>query len=85
MFYTYVLFTKDRHFYIGYSQNLTARFHEHQTGKVTSTKLKLPVTLLYYEACLHQFDALKREKYLKSGPGRKYLRNRLRIYLASAS
>jgi len=31
--------------------------------------------------CLNKYDALKREKYLKSGPGRKFVKNRLKNYL----
>lgn len=54
---------------------------EHELGNVYSTKSKLPIKLVYYEACLNNYDAIKRERYLKSGPGRKYLKNRIRIFL----
>jgi len=37
--------------------------------------------LIYYEACLEKDDAIKREKYLKTGMGKRYLRNRLIGYL----
>ena len=50
---------------------------------VSSTKARLPVRLVYYEACLSQADAFRREKYLKSGPGKRYLKNRLKDSLAS--
>ncbi|MEK7450888.1 MAG: GIY-YIG nuclease family protein [Patescibacteria group bacterium] len=81
MFYVYVLFDKNRNFYIGYSKDLKARIKEHRDGKVYSTKTKLPIKLIYYEACVNQFDAVKREKYLKSGPGRKFLKNRLKRFI----
>ncbi len=81
MFYVYVLLDKNKNFYIGYSSDLKARFSEHLAKKVFATKHKLPLTLIYYESCLHKYDALNREKYLKSGPGRKFLKGRLKRYL----
>lgn len=47
---------------------------------MNSTKLRRPLKLIYYEACLNQQDATRREKYLKSGNGKIYLKNRLRIF-----
>ena len=35
----------------------------------------------FYEACLNEADARRRERYLKSGMGKKYLNNRLKSYL----
>ena len=46
-----------------------------------STKSRIPLKLIYFEACLKMYDALAREKYLKSGMGKRYLRNRLKRYL----
>jgi hypothetical protein len=37
--------------------------------------------LIYYEAYLEEQDALGREQYLKSGGGRRFLKNQLRHYL----
>jgi hypothetical protein len=37
--------------------------------------------LIYYEAYLEQVDALGRERYLKSGGGRSFLRSQLKNYL----
>ena len=34
--------------------------------------------MIYYEACLSKADAVAREHYLKSGMGKRYLRNRLK-------
>jgi putative endonuclease len=82
MFYVYVLISeKDSHFYTGYTSNLERRMEEHITGKVYSTKNRLPVKLVYYECSLNQEDALHREKYLKSTYGKRYLKNRLKHYL----
>ena len=89
MYYTYVLLSKkDKNFYVGYTDDLKNRIKQHKSGKAESTKYRLPVILIYYECCLNKFDAIKRERYLKSGMGKRYIRNRLKNYLkekASAS
>ena len=67
MYYVYVLQSeKDHRFYTGFSANLKGRFEEHKRGKVASTKKRLPVHLVYYEACLDERDARHREHYLKT-------------------
>ena len=78
---TYVLLDKNGNFYIGYSSNIKNRLKEHKIGRVFATKTKLPIKLIYYEACLNRYDAYKREKYLKSGPGRKFIKHRLQNFL----
>ncbi|MDE1919754.1 MAG: GIY-YIG nuclease family protein [Patescibacteria group bacterium] len=82
MFYTYVLFSgKDKKFYTGYSADLKGRFEEHSKRKVKSTKDRLPLSLVYYEACIDKQDAQHRERYLKTYHGKLFLRNRLKSYL----
>jgi putative endonuclease len=84
MFYVYVLHSdRDGLLYTGATGDLKERVEQHNSGRVISTKGRLPVRLVYYEACLSQTDAFRREKYLKSGPGKRYLRNRLKDSLAS--
>ncbi|MDH3796649.1 MAG: GIY-YIG nuclease family protein [Flavobacteriaceae bacterium] len=81
-YFTYVLLSeKDGRYYTGYSDNLDKRLIDHNTGRVTSTRNRRPLQLIYYESCLNQQDATRREKYLKSGNGKIYLRNRLKKYL----
>ena len=66
MQYVYVLRSqKDNKNYVGYTKNLKLRFEQHNKGLVDSTKDRHPLKLIYYEACLNQQDATKREKYLK--------------------
>jgi len=78
MYYVYILQSKkDRHWYTGYTDDLRKRFKEHNENKVYSTKGRGPFELIYYEACLNQQDATSREKYLKTGMGKRYLKNRL--------
>jgi len=82
MYYTYVLQSlKDMDFYTGYTQNLKLRFEQHKKGSVESTKDRRPFKLIYYEACLDQNDAIRREKHLKTYHGKMFLKNRLKSYL----
>ena len=82
MFYTYVLRSeKDDGFYIGFTKDLKLRFEQNTEGLVDSTKNRRPLQLIYYEACLLQKDATKREKYLKTYNGKRFLHNRLKSYL----
>jgi len=79
MYYVYVLYSgADGNFYTGATGDLKKRLAEHQRGYVSSTRHRRPLKLVYYEACLSEEDALAREKYLKSGMGKKYLAGRLR-------
>ncbi len=78
LYYVYVLLSeKDNQFYTGYTSNINERMVLHNDGKVKSTKIRRPLKLIYWEGCLNQQDATRREKYLKSGNGKIYLRNRL--------
>ena len=82
MFYTYILLSeKDNRFYTGCTKNLRNRIKEHSSGKVFSTKHRLPVNLIYYEACINEEDAYQRERYLKSGIGKGYIKKRLKRFL----
>ena len=82
MFYTYVLQSDiDKNFYVGFTNNLKLRFKQHENGKVESTRDRRPLKLIYYEACMNQSDATKREKYFKTYNGRRFLHKRLKSYL----
>jgi len=81
-YYVYVLISElDNSWYIGFTSNLKERINQHNTGKTFTTKRKLPWKILYYEVSFNREDALAREKYLKSGMGRRYLKNRLKCQL----
>jgi len=83
MYYVYVLISdKDNRFYTGFTNDLKRRVAEHNAGRVRSTSQRRPLTLVYYEACLRQEDAIHREKYLKTTFGKQYLRNRMKTFLA---
>lgn len=80
MFYIYVLYSsKDKKLYTGYTNNLKRRFNKHTSGKVLSTKHRGDLGLIYLEGSLNKIDAVRREKYLKSGLGKKFLKNRLKF------
>ena len=83
MYYTYVLRSeKDGRLYTGSTHDLRKRFDEHNSGRVTSTKNRGPFVLIYYEACLDLQDARRRERYLKTGMGKRYVKNRLERFLS---
>jgi len=82
MYYTYVLLSEsDNNFYTGFTKDLKSRLEKHNNGLVASTLYRRPLRLIYYEACLNENDAIVREKYFKSGFGRRFLNSRLENYL----
>ena len=78
MYYVYVLRSrKDGKFYTGCTADLKRRVGEHNDRKVQSTSSRAPFDVVYYEASKNQSDALRREKYLKSTYGKRYIKNRI--------
>jgi len=83
MYYTYILkSSKDGRLYTGCCADLRKRFKQHNDNLVSSTKGRGQFGLIYYEACLNKDDAFARERYLKSGMGKCYLKNRLKRFLS---
>ena len=84
MYYVYVLRSeKDNKFYIGYTSDLKKRVSDHNGGKVESSRSRRPFVLVYYEASRDLADTLRREKYLKTTYGHRYLHNRIKDYLSN--
>ena len=78
MYYTYILKSnKDDKHYIGWTDDLRHRLSMHNDGKVQSTTFRKPFKLIYYEACLDKNRAIAREKFFKTGYGRRFLKSRL--------
>jgi putative endonuclease len=76
-FYTYVLKSSaDGQFYVGFTDDLLSRLEKHNKGLVKATKSRRPLALVYYEACIDKSKALAREKYFKTGFGRRFLKSR---------
>lgn len=70
MFYNYILQSeKNKALYVGYASDLRKRLIEHNQGLVGSTKPYRPWRVIYYEACLNEEDAKRREHYLKTSQG----------------
>ncbi len=66
MYYVYILKSKkDNHLYVGYTHDLKKRITMHKLGKVSATKYRKPIELIYYEAYKSPRDAHKREAMLK--------------------
>ena len=77
-FYVYVLESSaDNKLYIGYSNNLVRRIEEHKKGLSFATKFRRPFKLIYFEGCTDEEDARRREYYLKTTQGRRFLGLRL--------
>ena len=75
MFSVYILRNEKtgRH-YTGHSSNLTQRLGQHNSGITKSTKNRGPWLLIYQEAFAIRAEAMRREKYFKSGKGREELK-----------
>lgn len=88
MFYVYCLLLKNGDIYKGITQDLQRRFQEHTLGKVESTEHYRPLKLIHYEAYLLKSDAQRRERYLKTTEGRRFLKQQLKdlfLYIKESS
>ncbi len=75
MYYVYAIKSLSRYYiYVGISDNLERRINQHQEGYNKTTKPYQPFTLIYSEKCNNRMEARKREKYLKSGVGKEFLK-----------
>ena len=85
-FWVYVLLSKkDNKRYIGYTVDINRRLKEHKNGKVFSTQGRRPLELIYLEGCTNKEDAQRREKYLKTTDGRRFMAKRLKCYYKDAN
>ena len=79
--YVYVLQSiKDGGLYIGYTKDLVTRIKQHNAKKSLSTKSRTPFTCIYTELCRDESDAKRREGYLKTTQGGRFLKLRLKNY-----
>ncbi|MGB1247790.1 MAG: GIY-YIG nuclease family protein, partial [Chitinophagales bacterium] len=77
MYYVYVLKSNNHwRFYVGFTQNIKKRLKEHNNGYTKSTKGYRPWSLFFFEEIPTRIDARKREKYLKSGVGKEYIKQK---------
>jgi len=70
----YVLKCSDNSFYIGQTNNFERRLIEHNNKEISWTANRLPIEPIHWEIFKTREDAVKREKELKTGFGRKWLK-----------
>jgi putative endonuclease len=69
----------DNRIYVGFTLNLDNRLKEHNQGKTRSTKGYRPWKLIHQEFAETREEARRREKYLKSGSGKEFLKFKLLV------
>ncbi len=74
LFYAYVIQCENDSFYIGQTDDLSRRWGQHKQGQVGWTKRHKPVAVIHHECFDSRREAVEREKYLKTGFGRKWLK-----------
>ncbi len=78
-YFVYALRCNNDAIYIGQTQNLVKRWEEHCTKKGAEyTKRHQPKCILHYEEYSSVDEAVAREKWLKTGFGRKWLQREIK-------
>ena len=76
MFYVYAISSQTKNYiYVGLTSNLKERIRRHNKGYEKTTKPYRPFKLIYSEVFETRKDARSREKYLKSGVGKEFLKS----------
>jgi len=78
MFYIYVIKSAKGKMYTGHTNNIERRLEEHNSGLCKSTKIDNDWRLVYSEAFGSRGEAMKREKWLKTGVGRDFIKRVIR-------
>jgi len=74
-YYTYAIKSlKQNYIYIGLTNSPRRRFLQHQNGKEKTTSYYKPFKMILLEKFDTRSEARKREKYLKSGVGKEFLK-----------
>jgi putative endonuclease len=80
MYYVYILKSiKDGNKYIGCTNNLKRRLQQHNDGKCTATKNRRPFKIIYTETYEDKNFAYAKEGFFKTGKGREYIKDTLRL------
>jgi putative endonuclease len=78
-YFVYAIQSKvDKRLYIGLSKDVEKRVKSHNNGETFSTKGYRPWALVYKEEIGERKQAREREKYLKSGAGKEYIKNKIK-------
>ncbi len=76
MYFVYAIKSKTKNYiYVGLTNNVERRLIEHNNGENRSTKAYVPFCLIIRESFETRIDARAREKYLKSGIGKEFLKS----------
>jgi putative endonuclease len=77
-FFVYVMSSKIRKYiYVGLTENVEKRVGQHNSGKEKTTKPYTPFELIHQETFSTRLDARKREKQLKTGSGKEWIKKNL--------
>lgn len=77
MYYVYILQNKKEQNYIGHTQNLEERLRRYNSGREKYIKNKGPFEIIYKEGYDTRGKAMAREKELKQGQGRKWIKDNI--------
>ncbi len=74
MFHVYVLRSeKTERRYVGSSRDIEVRLQQHNSGQSLATKHGAPWRLIYQEEFSTRAEAVRRERFYKTGRGREFL------------
>ncbi|MFZ5589080.1 MAG: restriction endonuclease subunit S [Pseudomonadota bacterium] len=78
IFYVYAIRCNDDSIYIGHTDDLARRWEEHLAGQGADwTKQHKPMQIVHYEKYSSRQEAADREKWLKTGYGRKWIKREI--------
>jgi restriction endonuclease S subunit len=77
-FYVYAIECDNGSHYIGQTDDLPRRWKDHKAGKVEWTRCHKPARIAHFEEYSTREEAVAREKELKTGFGRKWLKKLIR-------
>jgi putative endonuclease len=85
-YFVYILYSqKDHKLYVGCTSNLENRIKEHNSGKVTATKKRIPLVTIHSEKFENKTEAFNRERFLKSLWSGKFKKKILKEYVNKIS
>jgi putative endonuclease len=76
LYFVYAIKSKSRNYlYVGLTNNVERRLDEHNQGKNKTTRSYRPFELILTEKYETRVQARKREKFLKNGSGKEFLKS----------
>ncbi|MBI4122903.1 MAG: GIY-YIG nuclease family protein [Parcubacteria group bacterium] len=69
---------RDGNLYIGCTEDLNKRIAIHQSGRVRSTKNRLPIKLIYSEQYEDKYEAFRIERFYKTAKGKRALKAKMK-------